>query len=93
MRPILTLAALVALAAAGACSRHDQSQAQRDAHNVVADARLGVRKLAASADVAKARAEVRKTADQAKRELKETGDQARAAVRGTAHEVKRKSDS
>lgn len=93
MRPIITTAAILVLAAAGACSRHDQAQAQRDAHIAVADAKVGVRKLAASADVAKAKAEVRKTADQAKHELKKTAEQARAAVRDTAHEAKRKADS
>lgn len=93
MRPIITAAALIALAAAGACSRHDQSEARRDAHIAVADAKVGVRKLANSADVAKAKAEVRKTADQAKHELHKTAEQAKAAVRNTAHEAKRKADS
>ena len=92
MRPIIVPTLILLLAAAGACSRHDQSEARRDAHIAVADAKVGVRKLANSADVAKAKAEVRKTADQAKHELKKTADQARAAVHNTAHDAKRKAD-
>lgn len=93
MRPIIIPVALFAICAVGACSRHDQTQAQRDAHIAVADAKIGVRKLAKSADVAKAKAEVRKTAEQAKHEIKKTAEQAKAAVRNTAHDVKRKADS